>query len=81
MGQSGSGRVAVTNSLQISAAKHNTCLHLTCAKDQSWVNGGGQGLLYIVLKVMDPLPPGSSSSFTVAKGQESDEWTGFDGSL
>lgn len=80
MGQSGLGRVAVTNSLHISVAKHNTRLYLTCAKGQSWANGEGEGLLYVVLKVMDPLPL-ASSSFTVVRGQESDEWTEFYGFL
>lgn len=45
MGQNGSGHVAVTNSFQISVAKHNACLFLTCAKDPPWVNGGGRSSL------------------------------------
>lgn len=74
MGQNGSGRVAVTNSFQISVAKHNTCLFLTCAKTHhgSMV---GKGLLYVVLKVLDPVPPRSSSF--LARGQENDERTEF----
>lgn len=45
MGQNGSGHAGVANNLQISVAKHNACLFLTCGKDPPWVNGGGRSSL------------------------------------
>ena len=62
--------VAVTNSLQVSVANHTHVYFLPVLKIHH-----GEGLVYVVLKVTDPLPPGSSSF--LARELESDDWTEF----